>query len=255
MPGGNENDDDDTNHNGGTENPGQSGAGSHEGSNIAGGSGSGEDDKNQNSDDNKDNLDHQSSTGSVGGGGIAGSIVGGVLLVGVVIAGVAFIVYRQRQKEQAYDKHHEEEDTSQGGQKAIAMIEMTQNPSVAAVGLVVDGPSEPRPNRPAAFRFNKALAAEPALQASRDRPSRRTEQKKQRPLHVPTSPMTPTAHGSLFSGSNDDAQGEQEMAVVATQFGAGKVLHCVRNGTCQVIELPWRLAGGAHAVLYRPVTA
>ena len=135
-----------------------------------------------------------------------------------------------------------------------------------AVGLVVvddfastNSPPPPTPvpslpNRPAAFSFgfNQALASVPTLQAGRDRSSRRKVQKKKRSLPMPTSPVTPTAHGSLFSESHDD-QGEQEMVVVATQFGTGKVLHYVRNGTCQVIELPWRLAGGAHAILYRPV--
>ena len=111
------------------------------------------------------------------------------------------------------------------------------------------------PNRPAAFSFgfNQALASVPTLQAGRDRSSRRKVQKKKRSLPMPTSPVTTTAHGSFFSESQDDEQEKQEMVVVATQFGAGKVLHYVRNGTCQVIELPWRLAGGAHAVLYRPM--
>merc|ERR1711865_195251 len=165
-------------------------------------------------------------------------------------------------------KHQEEGDASEQGRKAIAMIEMTQNPAGAAVGLVVDDPAStnppppptpmpPLPNRPAAisFGFNQNLASEPAVQADRDRSSRRKVQKKKRSLPMPTSPVTPTAHGSLFSESKDDDQRDQDVAVVATQFGAGKVLHYVRNGTCQVIELPWQLAGGAHAVLYRPVTA
>ena len=137
-----------------------------------------------------------------------------------------------------------------------------------AVGLAVvddfakNNPPPPTPvpslpNRPAAFSFgfNQALASVPTLQAGRDRSSRRKVQKKKRSLPMPTSPVTTTAHGSFFSESQDDEQEKQEMVVVATQFGAGKVLHYVRNGTCQVIELPWRLAGGAHAILYRPVTA
>jgi len=269
MPGENGSDNDDTDHNGGTDHSDQSGASSGKGSGIEGSNGNSKDDDTNQENGGKDNSD-QSSAGSVAGGGIAGGIVGGVLLVGVVLAGVAFVVHqRQRQKERAYDKHQEEGDASEQGRKAIAMIEMTQNPAGAAVGLVVDDPAStnpppppptpmpPLPNRPAAisFGFNQNLASEPAVQAGRDRSSRRKVQKKKRSLPMPTSPVTPTAHGSLFSESKDDDQRDQDVAVVATQFGAGKVLHYVRNGTCQVIELPWQLAGGAHAVLYRPVTA
>merc|ERR1712028_210808 len=188
----------------------------------------GKDDNTNHENGGKDNSD-QSSAGSVGGGGIAGGIVGGVLLVGVVLAGVAVIVYRRRrQKEQAYDKHQEEGEVAQQGvgRKAIAMIEMTENPVGAAVGLVVvddfasTNPPPPPPtpvpslpNRPAAisFGFNQDLASDPTLQAGRDRSSRRKVQKKKRSLPMPTSPVTPTAHGSLFSESQDDEQEKQEM--------------------------------------------
>ena len=259
MPGENGSDNDDTDHNGDTDHSDQSGASSGKGSGIEGSNGNSKDDDTNQENGGKDNSD-QSSAGSVDGGGIAGGIVGGVLLVGVVLAGVAFVVHqRKRQKERAYDKHQEEGDASEQGRKAIAMIEMTQNPAGAAVGLVVDDPAStnpppppptptpPLPTRPAAisFGFNLNLASEPAVQAGRDRSSRHMVQKKKRSLPMLTSPVTP----------KDDDQGEQDVAVVATQFGAGKVLHYVRNGTCQVIELPWQLAGEAHAVLYRPVTA
>ena len=201
-----------------------------------------------------DNSD-QRSTGSVGGGGIAGGIVGGVLLASVVLAGVAFVVHRwQRQKEQAYDKHQEDVDISEQGRKAIANIEMTRNPAGAAVGLVVENPSTPTPplpSRPEAisFGFNQDLGSEPALQVGRPSSSRRRPPKQKRSLPTPTSPVTPTAHGSPFSV--EGRKGQQ--VAVATQFGTGKLLYVRPSDQCQVVELPWQLADGARAILFRPL--
>ena len=45
--------------------------------------------------------------------------------------------------------------------------------------------------------------------------------------------------------------GEEETTQVETPFGKGKVLYVRKIDGCQVIELPWKLAGGSKAKLYR----
>ena len=78
--------------------------------------------------------------------------------------------------------------------------------------------------------------------------SRRKVQKKKQSLEVAVSPAAAAAAhvGAPFSDG---------VIEVATQFGTGKVTHYIRDRSCQVIELPWQLAGGARAILYRPVSA
>ena len=96
------------------------------------------------------------------------------------------------------------------------------------------------------FSFDVAAAETP--QAGRSSSRKVQKKKKKRPLEVAVSPVAgAVAHvGAPFSDG---------VVEVETQFGTGKVTHYIRGRSCQVIELPWQLAGGARAILYRPVKA
>ena len=87
--------------------------------------------------------------------------------------------------------------------------------------------SESRLNERIDMTFTSSLAARPL----EEQHPRRVVRKTKRPRQV----------GEPLAGGK----------VVETPFGRGKVLYVRKIDSCQVVELPWKLARGSKALLYR----
>ena len=92
--------------------------------------------------------------------------------------------------------------------------------------------------------FDQSIAAPPTDDQRRTL-ARRNLRKEKRSLQTASTPSS-TLASSLFRDG-----GQEETSRVSTAFGVGSLLRMRKADGCQVIELPWKLAGGSKAILFR----